>query len=396
MKDAGITQNTETRFRAWLLTAVMALLCLATASPAYAQRFRVIDVGKPRRGVEFTSPLTKSLSQIPPRLPDGDPLPTAQTLGGSMSVTLDRLPNGTSVGASYLMGDTAFHATVYDENGLHDLGTLGGDFSLARAINRSGTIVGESTVAGNVERHAFIYRKGRMWDINELIVTPNWVINEILRIEDDGRIIVSGRQAGGPRIAVLQPLDVGLPKPSAGAAGGVAIGVGAALLIKEIYIRPGRLRFRSEVPPDAPLSSGDTSSDIHPVKPFPPLSGPLPGAPTPPPPSGPGGGIVVTGPIIPPGGSGGTTGGGFIGGNTGGSTTGGGTVGGGTIGGGNSGGGTTGGTNGGDPGPSPVPEPGPFVVAAVFAGAILLRMGFQPRPNRKARKRRAGNPPPPR
>jgi probable HAF family extracellular repeat protein len=48
---------------------------------------------------------------------------------------------------------------------MRDLGTLGGEFSQGNAINEKGWIAGRSTIAGDSRFHAALYRDGRMVDL---------------------------------------------------------------------------------------------------------------------------------------------------------------------------------------------------------------------------------------
>jgi len=62
---------------------------------------------------------------------------------------------------------TPYHAVLFDDGAVHDLGTLGGLRSNALAINSKGEIAGWSTIANGLS-HAFIYDDGRMRDIGTL------------------------------------------------------------------------------------------------------------------------------------------------------------------------------------------------------------------------------------
>jgi len=73
------------------------------------------------------------------------------------------------VGLSDLPGDTTFHAFLWQNGVMRDLGTLPGDVaSLADAINSKGQVVGRSVdMDGN--NRAFLWQNGVMTDLNTLI-----------------------------------------------------------------------------------------------------------------------------------------------------------------------------------------------------------------------------------
>jgi probable HAF family extracellular repeat protein len=73
------------------------------------------------------------------------------------------------VGASYISGDTLYHAFSWTPHScLIDLGTLGGTISNARAVNNRGLVVGESsTAAGRSDAFGWTAQTG-MIDLGNL------------------------------------------------------------------------------------------------------------------------------------------------------------------------------------------------------------------------------------
>ena len=64
-----------------------------------------------------------------------------------------------------------YHAVLYQQGQVTDLGTLGGANSVAMAINQSGQIVGTAETATGAQ-HAFLYQNGKMQDLG--VLNSNW------------------------------------------------------------------------------------------------------------------------------------------------------------------------------------------------------------------------------
>lgn len=128
------------------------------------------------------------------------------TLGGQSSWAQSINDYGQVVGYSWLSGNSAAHAFLYDSGMMTDLGTFGGTWSKARGINNygevvgradgyaflyhgtnminlgtlggtdshaydiniKGQIVGQSYISGNTTQHAFFYDEGVMTDLGTL------------------------------------------------------------------------------------------------------------------------------------------------------------------------------------------------------------------------------------
>ncbi|MHC4177250.1 MAG: PEP-CTERM sorting domain-containing protein [Planctomycetota bacterium] len=61
--------------------------------------------------------------------------------------------------------------------------------------------MGSSWIAGDVAHHAFLYDGSRMWDLNDLIDPESgWVLREARGINDAGWIAGWGYDSGEPRV----------------------------------------------------------------------------------------------------------------------------------------------------------------------------------------------------
>jgi probable HAF family extracellular repeat protein len=89
------------------------------------------------------------------------------TLGGEHSEGNDINDKGQVTGLAGTP-DGGYHMFLYDCDVMSDLGTLGGRFSMGDAINEKGWIAGRSTIAGDTPFHAVLYRDGRMVDLGFL------------------------------------------------------------------------------------------------------------------------------------------------------------------------------------------------------------------------------------
>lgn len=78
------------------------------------------------------------------------------TLGGEESYAYDK---GQVVGYSQVVGSTSYHAFIWENGIMKDLGTPRGEISCAYGINEKGQVIGYSEVVGSSQRHAFIWGK---------------------------------------------------------------------------------------------------------------------------------------------------------------------------------------------------------------------------------------------
>jgi probable HAF family extracellular repeat protein len=81
------------------------------------------------------------------------------TLGGDLSFAVDINNRGQVVGASITTATEDFHAFLWEDGKMTDLGTLpGGDESTAEAINNRGQVVGSSSTTRG-DGHAVLWTK---------------------------------------------------------------------------------------------------------------------------------------------------------------------------------------------------------------------------------------------
>jgi probable HAF family extracellular repeat protein len=98
---------------------------------------------------------------------DAGELTEIGTFGGSNSVAQAIDSSGTVVGYAHVRNDRTFVAFAWRNGRKARLGTLGGPFSAAYAINDRGEIVGDSLI-DRTHTHAFLFRDGTMEDIGTL------------------------------------------------------------------------------------------------------------------------------------------------------------------------------------------------------------------------------------
>eukprot|EP01034_Spumella_vulgaris_P030034 gene30034-37184_t len=107
---------------------------------------------------------------------------------------------GAAVGLS--LTATGYHATVFSNGTVQDLGALYGGNSLANDINDSGVVVGETArVAGTYSSRAFIYANGVMSDIGTL---AGDVDSAAYAINAGGAVTGQSRRDGSTRAFLYQ------------------------------------------------------------------------------------------------------------------------------------------------------------------------------------------------
>ena len=136
------------------------------------------------------------------------------TLGGDYSSAEAINENGQVVGTARLANSTP-HAFLWD-GAMHDLGALGWSQSIAYDINDKGQVVGALQSGSN--SHAFTWANGQMEDLNNLILANSgWVLQEARAINNKGRIVGFGTFNGQTRAFLLAPNAYHWINPSGGA-----------------------------------------------------------------------------------------------------------------------------------------------------------------------------------
>jgi probable HAF family extracellular repeat protein len=114
---------------------------------------------------------------------------------------------------------------------MSDLGTLGGDFSFAIAINNYGQVLGYSATADGRMRPFLWEKSSGISDLNDLVWAPDWILDNVVGINNAGQIAGYGLYNGQYRAFLLTPnTSKSVPEPSSALAFLAlgAVGAGAA------------------------------------------------------------------------------------------------------------------------------------------------------------------------
>jgi probable HAF family extracellular repeat protein len=130
------------------------------------------------------------------------------TLGGTHSFGGGVINDlGVVAGTSYLPGDTVYHAFIYKNGKITDLGPGPTEFSQGRGINRSNQVVGFYSTGAVATGRAALWVGNKMQDLNNFIDPEDgWILNNADRINDLGQIVGGGTHNGKGSIFVLTPI----------------------------------------------------------------------------------------------------------------------------------------------------------------------------------------------
>jgi probable HAF family extracellular repeat protein len=130
------------------------------------------------------------------------------TLGGAHAIATDINSSSMVVGYSWLAASGYHHACLWHGGKVTDLGTLGGNNSEAIAVNNHGLVVGYSGTSSGSS--FFIWSKEwGMLDLRDLIITPNFRLEQITDVNDNGDIVGWGYFQGSQsqHACVLRPVQ---------------------------------------------------------------------------------------------------------------------------------------------------------------------------------------------
>ena len=123
------------------------------------------------------------------------------TPGGPGSIATGINDSGQVVGYANTSSSADDRSFLYSNGNMVDLGMLpGGSNCWARGINDSGQVVGEAnttnppTYPGSVSSHAFLYSNGKITDLNTLTSGSGWLLTDARAINANGQIICDGAQ----------------------------------------------------------------------------------------------------------------------------------------------------------------------------------------------------------
>lgn len=135
-------------------------------------------------------------------------------LRGSLDTVL-RINNCDQGVGSVQTPEGDYHAALWQQGRLIDLGTLGGPTALAAGINDRGQVVGQAELPVTLhpgsnfietDERAFLWENGTMRDLNSLTrLPPGWRLVGADAINNRGQIVGQGRLGGELRPVLLMP-----------------------------------------------------------------------------------------------------------------------------------------------------------------------------------------------
>jgi probable HAF family extracellular repeat protein len=153
-------------------------------------------------GLSFTNTTPNDTTGIPtvhPFLWKNGTMQDLGSLGGTLSIpgSLDHFggirvinESGEVAGTSTLAGDEVWHAFVWSNGRMIDLGTLGGSSSDALAINEAGVVVGRADFSPDSPyHHAVLWRNGSIQDLGVVDPCQN---STATAVNSAGEVVVGG------------------------------------------------------------------------------------------------------------------------------------------------------------------------------------------------------------
>jgi probable HAF family extracellular repeat protein len=117
-------------------------------------------------------------------------------------------------GSQYRADFLVFHAFLYVDGRMLDLGTFGGTESFAYDINNAGQVVGYAALSGSNAHRAFLYEGGALINLNTLIPGDSgWTLTEAYAINEQGAVVGKGTLGGVNHAFLLTPISQPAAKP---------------------------------------------------------------------------------------------------------------------------------------------------------------------------------------
>jgi len=116
--------------------------------------------------------------------------------------------NGFIVGGVKTSLNGVWHAALWKDGQVTDLGMPDSDSSFAEDVNNLGQTVGYQYIMGNAYQRAYMWEKGMAVDLNSLIdPLSGWSLWEATSINDNGQIVGTGLYNGTNHAFLLTPIN---------------------------------------------------------------------------------------------------------------------------------------------------------------------------------------------